>query len=277
MIQKAFNAQMWKEIGNLFHLLGSGIYNNNCRCIILRGEGKSFCGGIDLSDPAFGTETMNHEDDDNNDNNDEYPDPDQNPDVARKYLSFRPQILQMQESFSSLETKCPYPIISAIHGACIGAGVDLICSSDIRICTPNSKFGVREARLGLAADVGTLQRLPKIIGHGSRVRELCLTGEDFHAKEAERIGLVSRITRTNDSLMREAMDIATRIVSNSPVALVGTKMSMVYSRDHTVQDGLQHIATHNAAALMTDDLGLSIMGPSKSLKTFPNLLSHARL
>jgi len=252
---------MWKEIGRAFSLLGSGQYSKDCRCIILRGEGKGFCGGIDISDPSFGASEEADE-----------------ADTARQYLSFQPQILQMQECLSSIETKCPYPVIAAIHGSCIGAGVDLVCCTDIRLCAPHTIFGVREAALGLAADVGTLQRFPKIVGHGSRVRELCITGQNFDSIEAERIGFVSRISKTDQSLMNEAMEIANKIVANSPVAVVGTKMSMVYSRDHSVQEGLKHVAMHNAAALITDDLGLSLMSKNdRNSKNFENLLPHARL
>lgn len=257
----AINAQMWREIGLVFQLLGSGRLYQNCRCIILRGEGKAFCGGIDISDPAFGAD----------ENADDV-------DVARRYLSFKPQILQMQQCLTALEEDCSIPVIAAIHGSCIGAGVDLVSCADIRLCSPNSRFGIREVALGLAADVGTLQRFPKIVGHGSRVRELCLTGQDFDSYEADRIGFVSRVSKSNESLFDEAMQVAKRIAVNSPVAVVGTKLSLVYSRDHTVREGLDHIASHNAAALITDDLGLSLMGKKdKNSDQFQDLLPHSKL
>ena len=145
--------QMWKEIGQAFRQLGA--IGDSCRCILLRGNGKGFCGGIDITDEKFFSGILSGDDDSS--------------DLARKSLAFRPQILEMQASFSAVE-ECHVPVVAAIHGACVGAGIDLVCCADVRVCSPNAKFSVREVRLGLAADVGTLQRLPKLVGHSSRVR-----------------------------------------------------------------------------------------------------------
>ncbi len=160
---------MWKEIGEAFHEVGS--MGDGCRCVLLKGSGKGFCGGIDVTDQTFFAGISPSEFNDNDDNSSR--------DAARKSLAFRSQILQMQDAFTALE-ECPVPVVVAIHGACIGAGVDLACCADIRLCSKNAVFGVREVRLGLAADVGTLQRFPKIVGFSSRVRELCLTGGEFY-------------------------------------------------------------------------------------------------
>ena len=151
--------------------------------------------------------------------------------------------------------------------------MDLACCADVRLSSLDSIFSVREVRLGLAADVGTLQRFPKLCGHGSRVRELCLTGEDFDAQEALRIGFVSRLS---DRAWEDAIRLATHVAALSPVAVVGTKMSLNYSRDHSVLDGLHHVATHNALALMSSDLGLTGRR-SGSRPTFANMAPHARL
>ena len=247
---------MWKEIGQLFS--ESGTNGEDYRCILLIGEGKSFCAGIDISDENFGLMEANASNES---------------DVARRYISFKNKILEMQACLTAIE-KCPIPVVCAIHGACIGGGIDLSCCADVRICSPDAKFSVREARLGLAADVGTLQRFPKICGHGSRVRELCLTGENFDAVEALRIGFVSRI---ESNLFESAMNVCQIIARNSPVAVQGTKLSLNYSRDHTVEEGLNHIAMHNAAALMTDDLIASVMAASGSESNFQNMLPMAKL
>jgi len=276
--RNAINSKMWREIGDAFRLLGT--LGDGCRCILLLGSGKSFCAGIDITDASFGLMDMG--------NNNGQPDSD----TARKYISFRPKILQMQQCLSEIEN-CAVPVVAAIHGSCIGGGIDLISCADVRICTADAKFSVREAKLGLAADVGTLQRLPKIVGHTSRVRELCYTGEDFNGVEAERIGLVSRIcpsasrsgtsssiSTTRDGVISMGLDICARIARNSPVAVNGTKLSLNYSRDHSVRDGLEHITMHNAAALMTEDLSASFMAsksPSGEGAEFQNLLPHARL
>ena len=253
---------MWREIGKAFRLLGT--LGDDTRCILLIGNGKSFCAGIDVTDPSFGL--MNTLDDD-----------DESMDVARRCLSFRPKILEMQNCLSAIE-ECPIPVVAAIHGSCIGGGIDLICCADIRICTPTTTFSVREAKLGLAADVGTLQRLPKIIGNTSIVRELCFTGKNFDGVEAERIGLVSRSTTSQNDLIASGLDICKCIAGNSPVAVTGTKLSLNYSRDHSVKDGLEHIALHNAAALMTNDLSAAFVASStKSDAEFDSLLPHAKL
>ena len=155
---------MWREIGEAFRLIGST--GDGCRCALLLGNGKSFCAGIDTSDPDFGL--IGGDDDDDEEEEEEKSGGPATADVARKFLSFRPKILEMQASLTALE-ECAVPVVAAIHGACIGAGIDLTCCADIRLSTSSAKFGVREARIGLAADVGTLQRFPKIVGHGSSV------------------------------------------------------------------------------------------------------------
>jgi len=262
---------MWREIGHVFQKIGS--MDDNCRCILLNGHGKNFCSGIDVSDPNFDLMNMANQNNNTNNNDDEKP----KSDVARKYLSFYPKIRQMQHCLTSIE-QCPIPVIVAIHGSCIGGGIDVVCCADIRICTSNTIFSVREVKLGLAADVGTLQRLPKIVGSMSRVRELCFTGKNFNGYEAEKIGLVSRIVETQHQLMTLGLCICDEIARNSPIAVQGTKLSLNYSRDHTVQEGLEHIAMHNAAALMTDDLSASFVAATSRTKAeYSNTLPHAKL
>ena len=267
--RNAINSSMWKEIGHVFSELTYS--SDDIRCIALVGNGNAFCAGIDLSDPSFGLVDAGGDSVDNGDDGGNASD-----DVARKALRFRPKILEMQRAFTALEA-CPVPVVAIIQGFCIGGGVDLITAADIRICSPGAVFSVREARLGLAADVGTLQRLPKIVGFGSRVRELIFTGEDFGAAEAARIGLVSRIATSDETLFREGLAIAQRIASNSPVAVRGSKLSLNYSRDHTVVDGLEHIATHNAGALITDDLMSSFAGKDGDASRFAPVGPLSRL
>lgn len=247
---------MWTEVGRFFRSVDS--IGLGYRCILLTGEGNSFCSGIDVSDNTFGLFIATNESD-----------------VARQYLSFRPKILEMQQCLTAIED-CSIPVVVAVHGDCIGGGIDLVCCADIRICAASTRFSVREARLGLAADVGTLQRFPKIVGHGSRVRELCFTGEDFGAEECSRIGFVSRISKSNESLITEALSICRLITANSPVAVSGTKMSLNYSRDHSVKEGLEHIAMHNAAALMTDDV-IAAFSNRKGCAKFESLYPHSKL
>lgn len=233
--RNAINTKMWKEIGEAFSTLGT--IGDGCRCILVMGIGLGFSAGIDIVDTRF----FQNDDAD---------------DTARKGIAFRPQISEMQRCFTAIEN-CPVPVVAAIHGPCIGAGIDLACCVDVRLCSPATIFSIREVQLGLAADVGTLQRLPKIIGHGSRIKELCLTGKDFDAQEAERIGFVSRVARNENDLIQDATAVCKQIAFHSPVAVVGTKLSLNYSRDHSVQEGLDHIASHNAMAILTDDIAAS--------------------
>lgn len=234
--------------------------------MLLLGSGPGFCSGIDVSDARFfaGIESDAADDDS---------------DAARTSIAFAPQIAQMQAAFTALE-ECPVPVVAAIHGACVGAGVDLACCADVRVCGPDARFSVREVRMGLAADVGTLQRLPKLVGFGSRVRELCLTGDDFGADDAFKIGFVSRVSNaTNgDDLMTVANDICRRISRNSPIAVAVTKGSLNYSRDHTVSDGLHHIALQNSSALMYEDLVKAFMvsGGAADVRFAP-MLAQSRL
>jgi delta(3,5)-delta(2,4)-dienoyl-CoA isomerase len=248
--RNAISAALWIEIGEVFSMLGK--LGDGCRCIVLKGSGKAFSSGLDIFDQSLLPGGPSDDDD-----------------AARRGLSFLPQIKDMQRCFSALE-ECPVPVIAAIHGNCIGAGIDLACCCDVRIAERNARFSVREARIGLAADIGTLQRLPKVCGCDSRVRELCYTGEDFDCHEAARIGFVSRVCQ---DALEEAIRLAKVIAANSPIAVLGTKQSLIYSRDHSVSEGLDHIAIHNALALQTHDLEIAATsaatGENPSYKDLP--------
>jgi Delta3,5-Delta2,4-dienoyl-CoA isomerase len=255
--RNAINTSLWKEIGQVFRTLGTT--GDGCRCIVLTGVGPSFSSGIDIKDPSF------------------FPQPttdDQALDVAHRGIAFLPKIKEMQQCFTSVEEN-PVPVIAALHGSCIGAGVDIASCCDVRLCQSDTQFSIREVKVGLAADVGTLQRFPKIVGNDSRARELCLTGEVFDAQEALRIGFVSSIA--ND-VLQTSIKLGTMIASNSPVAVYGTKKSLVYSRDHTVAEGLDHIASHNALALMTEDVPSAFMASAqKTTAEYSDLPLFSRL
>uniref|UniRef100_A0A8C4WS76 Enoyl CoA hydratase 1, peroxisomal n=1 Tax=Eptatretus burgeri TaxID=7764 RepID=A0A8C4WS76_EPTBU len=174
-------------------------------------------------------------------------------DTARKSWHLRQFIKQCQDSFSVLE-KCLKPVIAAVHGACIGGGIDMITACDIRLCTHDAWFQVKEVDIGLAADVGTLQRLPKVIGNRSLVCELAYTGRKMMSDEAHCCGLISQIFQDKDSMMDGAFELASEIASKSPVAVQGTKRNLLYSRDHTIQDSLEYMAAWNMSMLQTDDV-----------------------
>lgn len=206
-----------------------------CRAVVVSGAGKLFTAGIDLMD-------MTH--------NVLQPEGD---DTARISWGFKKKIKKLQETFSVIE-KCPKPVVVAIHGACVGAGVDMITACDIRLCTQDAWFQVKEVDIGLAADVGTLQRLPKVIGSQSLVNELALTARKMYADEAKSSGLVSRVFADKEAMMAGALEIAGEIAGRSPVAVQGTKINLIYARNHSVADGLDYIATWNMSMLQTEDL-----------------------
>eukprot|EP01104_Vermistella_antarctica_P017118 TRINITY_DN6013_c0_g1_i2.p1 TRINITY_DN6013_c0_g1~~TRINITY_DN6013_c0_g1_i2.p1 ORF type:complete len:367 (+),score=93.14 TRINITY_DN6013_c0_g1_i2:101-1102(+) len=226
----AMNNAMWTEIRDFFQRVST---DTHCRAIVLSGAGKHFCAGIDLAALPF-----------------KFP---KELDVSRIATRLRPLIADFQESFTAIE-KNPKPVIAAIHQACIGAGVDLVTACDIRLCSEDAYFAVKEVDVGLAADVGTLQRLPKVIGSDSLVRELCYTGRKLAAAEARECGLVSSLATDYFDVIEKASKMARTIAQKSPIAVEGTKMSLVYSRDHSVQDGLSHVGTHNTAMLQSADL-----------------------
>uniref|UniRef100_A0A1B6E6M7 Delta(3,5)-Delta(2,4)-dienoyl-CoA isomerase, mitochondrial n=1 Tax=Clastoptera arizonana TaxID=38151 RepID=A0A1B6E6M7_9HEMI len=240
----AINNTMWIEIGQCFnHLSG----NADCRVIILSGSGKIFTAGIDFKDMAsVGAKLAEHED------------------VARRCKILTNTIKSYQDSLTALE-KCPKPVIGAIHGACVGGGVDLIAATDIRYCTSDAWFQVKEVDIGMAADVGTLQRLPRIIGSTSLVNELAFTARKMDADEAKSCGLVSKVYDSSETLLKEAVEVAKTIAAKSPVAIQGTKISLIYSRDHTVQEGLDHIAIWNQTMLQSEDfMNASVAQATKS-------------
>ncbi|XP_017870528.1 PREDICTED: delta(3,5)-Delta(2,4)-dienoyl-CoA isomerase, mitochondrial [Drosophila arizonae] len=233
----AINRDMWLEIRACFETLA---VNPDCRAIVLSAAGKHFCAGIDLSSMmALGQQLADYDD------------------VARKGVVLERTIKIYQDSITAVEL-CPKPVIMAVHQACIGAGVDLITAADIRYSTQDAFFQVKEVDIGMAADVGSLQRLPKAIGSQSLARELCFTGRRFESAEAERCGLVSRVYPDKESLLAGAIALAEEIASKSPIAVQTTKESMVYSLEHTNQEGLDHIRIINKLNLQSEDFAQSV-------------------
>ncbi|XP_021928770.1 delta(3,5)-Delta(2,4)-dienoyl-CoA isomerase, mitochondrial isoform X3 [Zootermopsis nevadensis] len=240
------------EIGKCFSELGN---DPDCRVIVLSGTGKVFSAGIDFADAAqIGARLSETED------------------VARRCKILHDTIKLYQDSMTSLE-KCPKPVISAVHNACIGGALDLITAADIRYCTSDAWFQVKEVDIGMAADVGTLQRLPRIIGSESLVRELVFTARKMLASEAKECGFVSKVYDDKDSMLKGAIEMAADIAAKSPVAVQVTKRNIVYSRDHAIQEGLDHIRFWNMAMLQSEDfMNATVAQATKSpLPTFSKL------
>jgi len=242
----AMNRAMWREIGNAFEWIDA---TPEVRVAVLSGNGAHFTSGIDLAMLAGVADEV---DDDCE---------------GRKREKLRRTILALQDSLTSLE-RCRKPVLAAIHGACIGGGIDLICCADMRYCAADAFFSIKEIEMGMTADVGTLQRLPKLIGDGM-VRELAYTGRKFLAEEARSVGLVNRVFESPEALLQGVMQIATEIAAKSPLSMRGTKEMIVYARDHSVADSLNYIATWNAAMLMSSDMQEAMMaGMQKKVPMF---------
>lgn len=214
--------------------LQSLVEQHDARCIIIHGlRSKNFCAGLNMNELKKSME-------DGSGNATACP--------ARVRVRMRDYIESLQECINSLE-RVRVPIIAAIHGHCVGAGVDLITACDIRICVQDARFCVKEVDLGIAADMGTLSRLPGIVGDGV-ARDLCLTAASISGKRAYEIHLVTHMSQTQDELLDKALEIAKTISEKSPIAIAGTKECLLYHRDHgNVADSLTYVAMMNAALL----------------------------
>jgi enoyl-CoA hydratase len=161
-------------------------------------------------------------------------------------------IHRMQASISSV-ADCPKPVVAAVHGYCIGGGVDLITACDIRVASADAVFSVRETKMAIVADLGSLQRLPAIIGAGN-LAELAYTGKDVSAERAREMGLVNHVLPDAESAVEAAQNLAAEIASNSPLVVQGTK-TVIQTRDRrSIQDGLDYVAIWNSGFLQSDDL-----------------------
>lgn len=231
----ALNEAMWQELRTAFKWADA---NDAVRVVLLHGAGRNFCAGIDLAMLGGLAGAVAHAD------------------AARGHEALRRLILDLQDCLSSIE-RCRKPVLAAIHGACVGGAVDLIACCDMRYATADAQFSVREIDIGMTADVGSLQRLPRLVPAGI-VRELAYTGRDFDGAEAQAMGLVNRVFDSQDALLAGVREIATTIAAKAPLAIRGTKEMLNYARDHSVADGLNYVATWNAAMLMSADLDEAI-------------------
>lgn len=227
----ALDEVTWLEIGKLF---ASADQDSSVRAIVISGEGKNFCGGIDIS--LIETLARNAS----------------QLSEGRKQEFVKSKIQLYQESFNAIEN-CRKPVIAAIHGACFGAGIDLASACDIRYTVSDAKLCIKELDLAIVADVGTIQRLPKIIGEG-RARELTYTAAVISGKQAVEYNFSSACMESKDELLARATAVAELIASKSPLAVRGTKQMFNYSRDHNVRDGLDMVATWNSSMLLSEDL-----------------------
>lgn len=225
----ALSEDMWADLPVAVDELSQ---DPEVRAIVVAGRGKAFTVGIDLGMLAGLAP--------------------QGPSAAARNQAAYRKIKQLQRSFSVL-AECPQPVIAATHGYCLGAGIDLITACDIRLASSDSSFGIRETRMGLVADVGTLQRLPAIVAPG-HVAELVYTGKDIDAAEAERIGLVNRVVPDAEAVWAAAGELAAAIAANSPLVVQGTKAVLRAEAGLSTEAALDHVALWNSAFIQSNDL-----------------------
>ena len=213
------------------------------RVLILSSTGKHFCAGMDLKN--FGTLGSDSEKKTNV------------PDKARIGENLYRVAKDLQEMLSKLE-KLRIPVLAGIQGGCIGGGLDLVTAADMRFASKDAFFCIQEVNIGMAADIGTLQRLPKVIPEG-KVRELAYTGRRMPAEEALEAGLVNKVYESHEEMVSGLKEMAAVIASKSPLAVYGTKAILNFSRDHTIAEGLEYNALWSGAMLPQEDMAEAMM------------------
>ncbi|KAH0538953.1 hypothetical protein FGG08_004468 [Glutinoglossum americanum] len=231
---------MWVELKAIFDRLS---IDPAVRAILLTGAGeKAFSAGLDV-EAATSSGPLSKIG---------------GKDPARAATALRRHILEFQDCVSSIE-KCEKPVIIVLHGYSLGLAIDICTAADIRLCASNTRFAVKEVDNGLAADIGTLSRLPKIVSSFSWVKDVCLSARPFGADEALRVGFISGVYGNKDEAVKEGLKLAASIAGKSPVAVQGTKELLNWSRDHTVADGLRYTSVWNSGALQSKDLSSAML------------------
>ncbi|MGI9578518.1 MAG: crotonase/enoyl-CoA hydratase family protein [Microthrixaceae bacterium] len=224
----------WTELPEIVRDLdGSG----KARAIVISSTGKHFSAGMDLSvftgdSPLTQGGGVSE--------------------TGRRNAYLWMMVQHLQDSFTALE-RARMPVLAAVQGGCIGGAVDMVSAADMRYCSADAFFCIQEINIGMTADVGTLQRLPKIIPEGI-ARELAYTGDRMPAERALQVGLVNQVFDDHDSLVEGTLDIAGRIAQHSPLAIWGTKEAINYTRDHSVADSLRHIAGWQSGMFVGTDM-----------------------
>ncbi|MFE0748211.1 crotonase/enoyl-CoA hydratase family protein [Gordonia sp. NPDC058843] len=232
----AMGPDFWQELPELFGHLDT---DPAVRAVVLTGSGKNFSYGLDLV--AMGGTLSGVLAGDAK---------------AAPRTEFLDSLRKLQAGITAV-ADCRKPVVAAVSGWCIGGGVDLICAADVRYASADAKFSVREVKVGMVADVGTLARLPFIIGDG-HLRELALTGKDIDAARAEKIGLVNDVADDQDAVLELARSTAREIADNPPLVVHGIKSVLDHSRSAAVHDSLRYVAAWNSAFLPSEDLSEAI-------------------
>ena len=227
-------ASFWNDLPAIIEEMSA---SGSVRAVVLSAEGRHFCSGMDLS--VFQS-------------NDALSEGSESKHRSRQGERFRSTAMKLQASFTALE-QARMPVLCAIQGACVGGGIDMVSAADLRYASASAYFSIAEINIGMTADVGTLQRMPRLVPEGI-VRELAYTGRRWSADEALAAGFVNRVFDDHEALLSGVHEIAAEIAGKSPMAIWGTKKSMQYSQEHSIADGLEYIANWNASMFDTDDM-----------------------
>lgn len=227
----SFTPEFWRELPEAVTDISE---NAKARVIVLSAEGKHFTAGMDIS--VFMQGALDA--------------PPENREIAAE--AFRHHVAILQNAFSALEN-ARQPVLAAVQGGAVGAGVDLVTACDCRYASADAFFCIQETAIGMTADVGTFPRLAKVIPEGW-ARQMAYTAERVPAAKAKEIGLVNEVFDTPEALVDGVMEIAAKIAAHSPLAVSGCKRLINYARDHTTADTLDYIGLWNAAMLRADDI-----------------------
>ncbi len=242
----------FQELIQIFQYLEK---SQTLRCVIVRANGKHFTAGLDLKAAASLLISSNEDDS-----------------TAKQSAQLYPLIHEWQKAFQLIHT-CKVPVISCIQGNCIGGGCDLILASDIRLATKDAQFSIRETKIAIVADLGTLQRIVKLTGNIGFAKEMAYTGNDYSASQWLQHGLLNATFDTQEELLAKAQQMAKQICSNSPLVVMGTKKVLHYSMEHSITEGLEYVSLWNSAFLKSEDLTEAIQGfMTKQTPHFKNRL-----
>jgi enoyl-CoA hydratase len=225
----AMTLAFWKELPAIVHELDA---RGDVRATVISSTGKHFTVGMDLSvfqgNDTLGTESV----------------------AARE--KFRQKLVELQQSFSTL-AEARFPVIAAIQGGCIGGGVDLATACCLRYATRDAFFVIQEINIGMMADVGTFNRMPKQLPEAV-VRELGYTGDRLSAERGERLGFVNGLFDTHEALVEGALAVARKIASKAPVAVAATKQMISYTRDHGVAQSFDFMNALQPGIFSVEDI-----------------------
>jgi enoyl-CoA hydratase len=243
--RNAMGTDLWRDLPRAMEAVGA---DARVRALVVAAKGPHFSVGLDLKEMG----RLLAGDGDGSGGGDASGGRAAAPSLAARSRGARAEVLRLQDSITSV-ARCPKPTIAAVHGYCIGGGVDLVAACDIRLASADAVFSVREAKMAIVADLGSLQRLPAIINAG-HLAELAFTGKDITAERAREIGLINDVAADTESVHKAARALAAEIAANSPLAVQGTKAVLMANEGRTVAEGLDYVATWNAGMLASDDL-----------------------